>query len=170
MPNPDRNLFFEHQGRPTQRTWQDGYSELSLKVYRAFDRVIQLTRYPDPVTVSHATVTASASDPVIIDFRLAQSYDLLLNATRPVVIVPPLATAVPRGRAGAWTLEMTQAPGGPYYVSAWYGCVFYPLSNGHSTPLQPDFSTTAGFVDVVAFRYSGFAEQMRGMFRAGCPA
>jgi hypothetical protein len=167
MPNPDRNLFFEHQGLPTHKRWQDGYSELSLKVYRAFDRVVQLAqRYPDPVTVSHRVVRATLQgDSIVIDFRASQTYLLYLDATKPVIVVPP---SIPVGRAGAWTLEIEQGPGAPFYVSAWAGCVFYPMADASVAPGAAHFSTTAGKVDVVAFRYAGFDATLRGMFRAGC--
>lgn len=143
MPNAEnRDLWFEHQGKPTQATWQEGYSELSLKISRAFDRVKQrvLQEIVDP-SATHKLVSASRlGDPCVIDFRLAHDYELLLDVSlTKLVCVPPV---VPKNRVVSVGLYLKQAAGGSHTIAAWEGCVFIgPAPSGTPPTLVEDDGT-----------------------------
>lgn len=178
MPNADRNLFFEHHGKPTQRTWQEGYSELSLKVYRAFDRVRQLAQQTATSllrdVVHRYLIASQEGSRVFVDFRLAQAYTLILDANVSELVFLPPVMAV--DRACSLRIELIQAGAGGFTVTAWTDAVyatqlvFYAPDSTYMNSGLPSLSTTSGYVDVVAFSYDGFSEQLRGMYTKGASA
>ena len=178
MPNADRNLFFEHHGLPTHKRWQDGYAELSLKVYRAFDRVQQLARQTALALlrdVVHTYRVASREGTrVFIDFRVAQKYTLILDANVSEIVFMPPTVAV--NRACSLQLEIIQAGVGSFEITAWTDAarsaqlVFYAPTTSFYLAGLPILSTSPGYVDVVAFSYDSFTETLRGMYTPGATA
>jgi hypothetical protein len=157
MPNPDRNLFFEHQGLPTHKRWQDGYSELSLKVYRAFDRVQQAfgIEILDP-SARHALVVASQlGDPCVIDFRYALDFELWLDVDLDTIIF--VAPTVPRNRTRVAAIMIKQV-GAAHMITNWTNAVFLgPAPAG--TP--PTLTTTVGATNSLVARINGTSQTLR---------
>ena len=170
MPNADRNLFFELQGRPTHRRWEDSQIDLEQRVYRAFDRVQQAVAAAQNATRVHRAIVASlAGTRIFINFSAAQKYTLVLNTdVDELVFTAPKLTST---EAASYQLEIIQAGTSPTFVTAWTGLVFYAATDSpHMSGGLQVLSSTANYVDVLTCSYDGFSEQLRGMYVKGASA
>lgn len=166
-----RKVFYDPRRAATFPDWkqwaQDQEARIEDFARRVRDLVLQTLAY---ATVSEKVVSNStAGARVVIDFRLAQKYVLILHASvGEIVFIPP---DIADGRACSTQLEIVQAGSGTNLITTWTGVTaFFGSSTSFYSSGLPILSTAVGYVDVIAFTFSASRRTFRGMFTPGAPA
>lgn len=165
-----RKVFYDPRRAATFPDWkqwaQDQEARIEDFARRVRDLVLQTLSY---ATVSEKVVSNSAAGArVVIDFRLAQKYVLILHASvGEIVFIPP---DLADGRACSVQLEVVQAGAGTNTITTWTNVVFYAPDSAYMSGGLPILSTVVGKVDVVTFTYGVFMRTLRGMYTQGATA
>jgi hypothetical protein len=164
-----RKVFYDGRRAATFADWKQWAQDQELRVEdfarRVRDAVTVLT---DPLTVAERTIVNSvAGSRIVLDFRLAQAYTLILNASAAeVVFIPP---TIGVGRATTFRLEIKHGVAGAL-ITTWTNVVFYAPDSAYMSSGLPVLSAVAGYTDVVAFTFKYSDQTIRGMFTPGAAA